>query len=452
MPAHTSGKIVAALLYIAAPLVHAADLLQVYQQALQSDPQLHEAEATRLAAHQAKPIAVAQLLPQLNATGAVGHDNISSRQPILLTEATAVPYKTRSDTTQYQLELRQSLFRWEQWVALQRADSSVAQAEADYQAARQLLIVRVAQRYFDVLGARDTVDASQASLESVSRQLEQANKLFDVGLTAITDVKEAKAARDQAAADLIAAKRTLATNQELLRELTGAPVDTLAAPGDDLPLKTPEPANEDQWVTSALQQNLMLISARLAAQIAGEDVRAANAQHYPSLDLVVGRNYYDTTGNRTLLGERLPADASQTDDSISLQLRFPIFSGGGVSARVQQQVYLQRAARERLERAARETERQARDSYLGVLSEMSRVEASKQALESSATAMKATEEGFKAGTRTTVDVLNARRQLFTAQTNYSHSRYAYIMDIIQLKQAAGSLNEQDLTEINTWMR
>ena len=139
MSVHTSGKIVAALLYIAAPVVHAADLLQIYQQALQSDPQLHEAEATRLAAHQAKPIAVAQLLPQLNATGAVGHDNISSRQPILLTEATAVPYKTRSDTTQYQLELRQSLFRWEQWVALQRADSSVAQAEADYQAARQLL-------------------------------------------------------------------------------------------------------------------------------------------------------------------------------------------------------------------------------------------------------------------------------------------------------------------------
>jgi outer membrane protein len=443
---------VAALLLLTTPWAHAADLVQIYSQALQSDPQLREAEANRLAAREAKPIALANLLPQLNGTGSVGHDDISGRQSVIVTQSTSVSYKTKSDTTQYQLELRQSVFHWDQWVALHRADASVAQAEADYQAARQSLVVRLAQRYFDVLGARDTVDASQASLESVSRQLEQAEKRFEVGLIAITDVQEAKAARDQAAADLIAAKRTLATNQELLREYTGAPFDALAAPGDDMPLKTPTPASEDQWVNAALQQNLTVVSSRLAAQIAGEDVRAASAQHYPSLDLVLGRGYFDTPADRTVLGQKLPADANQTDDSVSLQLRFPIYSGGGTSARVRQQVYLQRAARERLERAARETERQARDSYLGVLSEISRVQALKQSLESSRTAMEATAAGFEVGTRTTVDVLDARRQLFTAQTNYSRSRYAYIMNIIQLKQAAGILSEQDLAEINGWMK
>ncbi len=149
---------------------------------------------------------------------------------------------------------------------------------------------------------------------------------------------------------------------------------------------------------------------------------------------------------------RAPADQTQTTDSIGVQVTIPIYSGGATSSRVRQQVYLHRAARERLERANRETERSARDAYLGVLSEISRVQALRQALESSRTALQATEAGFEVGTRTTVDVLDARRRLFDAQTNYSRSRYDYILNVLQLQFATGTLDRADLEEINSFLR
>ena len=228
-------------------------------------------------------------------------------------------------------------FRWDQWAALKRADAQVAQAEADYQAAQQDLIERTAQRYFDVLAAQDTVDAAEATLEAFSRQLEQADKRFEVGLIAITDVQETRAAHDQAAAAVIQAKRLLATAQELLRELTGEPFDTLAAPVDDLPLKTPDPENEEQWVTQALEQNLRVISARLATDIAKQDVRVARSGHLPSVDLVATRR----TGPHRRAGRRSarfrqatvsPAD-QRNNDSIGVQVTVPIYSGGGTSSR-----------------------------------------------------------------------------------------------------------------------
>jgi len=315
---------------------------------------------------------------------------------------------------------------------------------------------RVSQRYFDVLASKDTLDAAEATLEAVSRQLEQAEKRFEVGLIAITDVQEAKAAHDEAVAGVIASKRTLATNQELLRELTGELFRDLEAPGEDLPLATPDPENEDQWVNTALEQNLRLISSRLAADIAKENVRTARTGHYPTLDLVLTRQEFDQKSTQTNITDSGrfsgPSDQDSTQDTISLQLTFPIYSGGGTSSRVREQVYLHRAARERLERTARETERATRDAYLGVLSEISRVRALKQALESSRTALQATEAGFEVGTRTTVDVLLARRRLFDAQTAYARSRYDYLLNVIRLKQAAGSLGVPDIEQINGWLK
>jgi len=250
---------------------------------------------------------------------------------------------------------------------------------------------------------------------------------------------------------VIAAKRSLSTAEELLRELTGELYRDLAAPGEDMPLKTPEPQDELEWVEAALEQNLALQSSRLATDIAKENVRVARSGHYPSLDLVLSRTGFDQNADQTNNGLTGPADADQTQDTISLQLNFPIYSGGAVSSRVREQVYRHRAARERLERTARETERATRDAYLGVLSEISRVKALRQAVESGRTALQATEAGFEVGTRTTVDVLNARRQLFQAETNYARSRYDYMINLILLQQAAGMLTRNDLDEINAWL-
>ena len=462
------GVALAMALTLTACSAGAADLLEVYQRALQNDPQIREADATRLAQRESRPQALAGLLPQLSATGSYGIGDSSASQPLgSLQTSSGVTGPvdpnavfTRDTTThsarQWQIQLTQTVFRWDRWADLKRADAQVAQAEVDYKYAEQGLVLRVTQRYFDVLAAKDTVDAAQATLESVSRQLEQADKRFEVGLIAITDVQEARAAHDQAVATLIASKRTYATSLELLRELTGEAFDKLASPGDDMPLQTPLPENEDQWVSTALQQNLSLISSRFAAEIAKEDVQVARGGHFPTLDLVATRggstNDSDITTSIETRTTTLPGNADQKQNQIALQVTFPIYSGGSTSSKVRQAVYLQRAARERLERSSRETERATRDAYLGVQSEISRVQALKQAVESSKTALQATEAGFEVGTRTTVDVLNARQLLFTALTNYARSRYDYIINIITLKQAAGSLSREDLTQINGWLK
>ncbi len=441
-----------------APFAYGANLVEVYQRALQSDPQIREAEALRLATLEAKPQALAGLLPTIAGTGSVTSRDTNGQSTTLAVVA-GVPIvgstkqSIDSEITQYQLQLTQPLFRWDRWVALRRADSQVAQAEADFRAAEQDLVFRVSQRYFNVLAAKDTLDATEGALEAVSRQLEQSNQRFEVGLIAITDVQESRAAADQATAAVIAAKRTLATNQELLRELTGEMFRDLAGPGDDMPLNAPSPASEEQWVSAAMEQNLALISSRLAADIAKEGINNARTGHYPTLDLVATRFNTDTDATQILNnGNPNPADSDNNQDSIALQVTVPIYSGGAVSSRVREQVYRHRAARERLERTARETERATRDAYLGVNSEISRVQALRQAVASSQTALEASEAGLEVGTRTTVDVLDARRNLLTAQTNYARSKYDYILNIIQLKQAAGTLSREDLNEINGWLR
>jgi len=434
--------------------------MEVYQKALTADPQIREADANRLAARESRPQAWAALLPQIAGFGQYQKDKPDGSATFFdTTTGLFLPAQSKSDTkTKYwQLELRQTVFQWDQWVALKRSSSEVAQAEADYKAAQQGLILRVAQRYFDVLAAEDNVHAQETANEAITRQLEQAEKRFEVGLIAITDVQEAKAAHDTGTADVIAAKRALASSQELLREVIGELPASLARPGEDLPLQAPNPADEASWVETSMKQNLALISSRLAGDISRDNVHAAFGGHLPSLTLAVQRSNTTITGDRTVTlpsqpGQTSPVDSDTDDNAILLQLNVPIFSSGATQSRVRQAEYRYRAANERYVRTSRETERAARDAYLGVLSEMSRVKALKQALESSTTALQATEAGYEVGTRTAVDVLQARRTLVQAETNYSRSRYDYLLNVIQLKIAAGNLNEQDLREINSWFK
>jgi outer membrane protein len=442
----------------------AADLLAVYQRALQNDPQLREAEATRLAALEAKPQALSALLPQLSGSGVVTREkdlgSSNTTEPVSApgtpTVLESFPFDGRVDTTthRYGIDLRQNIFRWQNWVALKAADAQVAQAEADYQAAQQDLMERVAQRYFDVLAAQDDLEAQQVALTSIQRQLDQAESRYKIGLIAVTDVEEARAAHDSGAAAVIAAKRTLASTQELLREITGDGFDFLARPIEPFQLANPDPVDEDRWVEMALQQNLSLVSSRLAADIARENVSNARGGHYPSLDLVGSHYKMDTNGTDTF-NDGTPAGGTtldQTQRTIGLQLTFPIYSGGMVSSQVRQAVYQHRAAKERVERVARQTEHDARDSYLGVLSEISRVKALRRAVESNATSLHATESGYEAGTRTAVDVLQSRQLWVQAQTDYSRSRYDYMLNVIKLQQAAGTLSQQSLEKINSLLQ
>jgi outer membrane protein len=434
--------------------------MEVYQKALTADPQIREADANRLAARESRPQAWAALLPQIDALGQYTKDKSDGNIPFRKDtgDTAAAPFTSDTTNKYWQVQLRQSVFQWDQWVILKRSSSEVAQAEADYKSAQQNLVLRVAQRYFDVLAAQDNLNAQESANDAITRQLEQAEKRFEVGLIAITDVQEAKAAHDTGTADVIAAKRALASSIELLREVTGEQYDALARPGEDMPLKTPDPATEDRWVETSMQQNLALISSHLASDIARDNIHAAFGGHLPSVTLALTKSNTTVSGSQFLTvppaGPTVPSDpASDTNDkALVLQVSVPIFSSGATQSRVRQAEYRYRAANERYVRTSRETERAARDAYLGVLSEISRVKALKQALESSTTALQATEAGYEVGTRTAVDVLLARRTLVQAETNYSRSRYDYLLNLISLKLAAGNLEDKDISEINSWLK
>jgi outer membrane protein len=438
---------------------HAKDLVGVFEDALHNDPVIRQADANRRATREARPQALAALLPQLNGNAGVTREHNAGQQITFVTNPAnptgpplIQPFPVVADTTTktWGVNLRQNVFSWSNWMALKAAAKEVAQAEATYQAAEQNLILRVAQGYFNVLTAVDGLAANQSSLEAIARQLDQANKRFEVGLIAITDVEDAKAARDSAAAAVIAAKRTLATSEDQLQEITGQKYDQLAKPGTDMPLKNPEPADQSRWVNISLEQNLSLISSRLAAEIARDNVREAIGGHLPTLDLVAGRSWQDQKADEILAGTRYSDVGTHFNDrQIGLQLTVPLFSGGLTQSKVRQAEYQWIAAKEGVVQSSRATERQARDAYLGVISGIARVQALRQAVESNRTALRATEAGYEVGTRTSVDVLNARKNLVQAETDYSAARYDYIVSVLQLRLAAGNLDRQQLTDINT---
>ena len=437
------------------PAARAASLLEVYQQALQSDPLIHEAEARRLAAQEAVPQARGFLLPQASASGAWTKNEVSGSQIEFLEETGVfgpVNFESEGEETTWNVGLRQTIFRWDQFIGMKQANKVAARADVAYEAAQQDLMVRVVQRYFEVLAAEDRLASIRADREAIARQLEQARQRFEVGLIAITDVQESQAAYDQAVAAEIAAQRDLATAEELLREITGERVPDLAAPAEDFPLPTPNPTSEEAWVDIALEQNLQLLASRFDERIARDEISFRRSGHYPTVDLVAGRNHIEDDSERSVLNSPFqPADSEIDGDSIGIEVTIPLFSGGRVSSQVREAVYLHRAAREQLQRVARETERATRDAYLGVLSEISRVRALEQAVRSSRTALEATQAGFEVGTRTIVDVLNSQRALYQAITNYYQSRYVYIGNVLQLQQAAGTLQVQDLERIDRFL-
>jgi outer membrane protein len=444
----------------------ATDLMAVYRRALQNDPQLREAEANRLAAIEAKPQALAALLPQLSASGSASreHDSGSTSTSVpLIAFPGAAPnqllsYGVNGQTTtiahQYGVTLRQNIFNWSSWMAMRRADAQLAQAEADYEAAQQDLIARVSLRYFGVLEAQDELEAQTMALASVDRQLNAAESHNRAGQGATADSQEARAERDSGAAAIIEAKRQVAAARELLWEITGDAFDSLAKAVEPFATPNPEPASEDQWVQMALRQNLSLVSSRLAADIARENVGVAEGGHAPSVDIVA--NHFKNTGNgESLFPDGTSAGATATDETartISLQITFPIYGGGAVSSRVRQAVYLQRAAKERVERVARATERAARDSYLGVVSEAARIKALRQAVESNGIALQAAEAAYESGAQPAVDVLQARQLWVQTRANFSRSRYDYLINVLKLQQAAGILSDQSLSSVNALLR
>ena len=463
--------VLAGLFICASAAAETEDLMDIYERALQFDPILRQAEAGYLAILELKPQARSALLPfvSLSAGASSSHTTDPNRPTIFATgevdpdiESTEVDRQSSN----WNVGLTQTVFDWGQFLTLRQIDKRLAQAEIDFQVARQDLLVRVATTYFLVLAAEDTLASETAAREAIGRQLEQAERRFEVGLIAITDVQEAQAGYDQAIAAEILAEQNLATTHEFLREIIGESVVDLAGPAQEIPLLRPDPANAEAWVQTALDRNLILISNRIGSDIALDEISIQRSFRLPRVSFSgrFGESGSETVRINNLLADprcrtipfscpplRTPSQSNAESYSVSLNFSIPIFTGGFNSSRIRQSVYQHRASLEALEGVARATERETRDAYLSVISEISRVMALRQAVESSQTALRATEAGFEVGTRTTVDVLVSQNNLRAAETTYARSRYDYILNVLRLKLAAGSLNVADFEEVNGWL-
>lgn len=415
------------------------NLIKTFELAANEDPTFQAAQANYLAAREAKPQARSFLLPQINARASY------ERAGQTIKRSTIVSGSLSSDieTTQYGLNLNQVIFNRDLFLGLDQADASVAQAEAELEAARQGLILRVAQAYFDVLGAEDTLRFTTAEKKAVGRQLEQAQKRFEVGLIAITDVKEAQANYDTAIADEIVARNNIDIARNALAIIIGQFFGNLSKLSERMRLVTPEPEDPDQWMQRALEQNLQVVATRFAADTAGLEVKRQRAGHYPTLDMTASANQNNTTGG--ILG----ADTGELN--IGVELNLPIYSGGLVNSRTREAHFNHLQAQELLIQQRRDAAKLARDSYLNVIAGISRVKALKRAVESNQASADASRAGFEVGTRTSVDVLIALRALFNAERNYALSRYEYLLETLSLQQAAGILSVEDLENINKWL-
>lgn len=437
-------------------------LLEIYELALINDPVIREAEANFLATSEVKRQARSSLLPSLSLSGSTSDRNSVNPNPpldFLTGQPSTVFSSSESDTESSDLSLsvNQTVFDWGQYLGLKQADKTIARAEVDLAVTQQDLMIRVASAYFNVLSAQDLLSADIAAREALSQQLEQTQRRYDVGQIAIMNVQEARAGYDQSVASVIGSERILATAQESLREIIDVYVTDLQSPIEELPLSTPNPENVEAWVEMAQGQNLSLVASRISADISQDDIKIARSSRFPTLRLSASGSDSASISTQTtdlFAGPSITTPPSSRDGettSVQLALSVPIFSGGANRSRIQQSVYRHRASIETVERVARQTERLTRDAYLGVTSEISRVQALRQALESSELALVATQAGEEVGQRTGVDVVNAQNTLRRAETTYATSRYDYLLNILRLKQAAGSLSVADLEQIDGWL-
>lgn len=434
------------------PEAFAQDLLTTYEQALQRNPGIRQAEATRNAALENKPQSIAALLPNLSVSAGLNRNYLTTKSgnlTQLIIAGGASPGGIAGNTAYVNfwnsaptLTLSQPIYHHELWMQLSQADNQVAAAEANYESAQQGLMYKTAQAYFNILYAQVSLESTRMEKQSIERQLEQAKARFEVGLIAITDVDAAQAAYDQARAAEIKAENELNNTLEAMREIIGEFEGKIADLADDIPLKAPEPADIEAWNQRAQENNLSIIAAQNQADISKKGIEVQFAGHYPTLDLVGQAGFTDN--NR-------PNGVRTEFESIGMQLKLPLFQGGMVNSKVRQAREQYQADQESLDVQRRATNKQVKIAYRGITTSISQVAALKSALASAKSALEATEASFEVGTRTMIDVLLVQSKLYQARRDYAKARYDYITNSLLLKQATGILMREDVELVNQWL-
>jgi len=439
-------KLFALALLISATFASSADasnLMDIYHQALTSDAALASAKAAYQAGLEKLPQGRAQLLPNVNlsANSTWNQMDIQYRGPSSFSGG-QLNYNSNGAT----LSLSQPIYRRQNWALYEEGKLQGAQAEMQYATAQQDLILRVAQAYFDALLAQDAVALAKAQNQAISEQLAQAKMNFEVGTATITDTHEAQARYDLGNASEIAARNDLELKLRALEKIIGKLPQSLAALVTSMPLQGPEPTDMAMWVEAAQQNNLQVQVQRAAVEIANQEVARNRGGHHPTLDLVASYSDTGATGSNFGVGNDTKATA------IGLQLNLPLYQGGATSSRVREAVANQEKARQDLEQTVRQIALTTREAYFGVTSGISQVKALEQALISSQSSLDSTKLGLEVGVRTNVDLLNAQQQLYSTKRDLYMARYSYLLSRLKLKSAAGTLAEDDLQQVNQWLK
>ncbi len=416
----------------------ANELMRVYERALGQDMQLQAARHARDAALEARPQARAALLPQIN--GSYGYQELDESGTEGFGAGPEVPVDRQSTQKGLTVRLDQVLFDWAAFRRYAQAGDQVALARAEYHKAEQSLVLRTAQAYFNALSASDNLRFSIAEKDAFERQLDQGRTRFELGLAAITEIQEAQARFDLGSAQEILAQQQLANAREALFEIAGRGEGALVPLQDEIPLHPAQPGHVEPWLVTARANNLDLVAAQLRIEAAEKGIDVARGAHLPSIGALAQYQDLEASGGR-FSGE-------SEIETVGIQVDVPIFAGLATRSRLNQARATQRQLAAQGEGLERAVERRTRDAFLGVMAGVARVKALSQAVVSSRTALEASEIGLEVGTRTTVDVLNAQSALFSAQRDYSRARYDYLLAVLSLKAAAGTLGQKDLREID----
>jgi outer membrane protein len=423
------------------PLAHATDLLEVYHAAQGQDAVFAAARAARDAGQEKLTQGRALMLPSVNLNANSTFNDIDTQYQGstggLLTSG-----EKRYNSHGYGATLVQPLFREQNWALYSESELQVVQSEAQFKLAEQDLVLRVAQAYFAVLIAQDSVHLTAAQKTAIAEQLEQAKRNFEVGTATITDTHEAQARYDLIVAQEVAAQSNLEVSKRALQQLINAVPGELNPLGKGFGLEMPQPAGVEKWVEDAQQRNHQVAIAQAAAELADKEVDRNRGGHLPTVDLVA--NYSRTYANGGSFG--VGSDTRAT--SVGVQLNMPLFQGGATQSRWREAEANRERARQELENARRNVELQTRQAYLGVVNGIAQVQALQQALKSSESLLEASKLGHEVGVRTNLDVLNAQQQAYSTRRDLYQAEYNYLISQLRLKAAVGGLVEEDLGRVN----
>ena len=421
---------------------HADDLIQLYRAALEGDPKLQSAQFD----HQASQEVVTQAWAGYRPNVSFDYDEVQNTQKIL--SSTNTVYKggdTSFPSTAWSLTITQPIFRYANYIRIGQAKAELRQADAELVNAQQEMMLRVSEAYMGALAATDELAFLNAELGAARKHLDQAEGREEASVGRTVDRYDAEARVASVEADYAEADIARRDAYEALYEMTGIDSVSLSALKAEIDLVLPVPADEQHWLKSAMTNNPALIVQREAVEVSREEVKRQNSGHFPTLDAVFRNSYQDTGGS-------LFGGASEVEtQEMMIRFNLPIYSGGSVSSQKREAVARYHSAEQELTRILRESRRQSRDTYWGVVNTVKRVNALKKAVESQEATLELRRAAYNARLETAISVLDAERDLYSAKRDLSRAKYDYLINGLRLKALVGVLTQDDLVLVNNWL-